>query len=326
MAPLDGVVTKTTKGARPTTRVKRKGGLWYDPTFQDQPFHPKDVPDYITYANRKKQIAVRIIFNKSATRWGTLKPSEKECWCNRARDSGAKCGCFDFYMRSQLKAFMDAGAFDTDTCNPCPGSIIVFTSHQMSINQKQGLAVIEDGCSPYTWEVYAGGGTVSPTTGSSTLYTAPAQNSNCYLNATIRVTNYSGKYSDLKIAINAVQGLAIWSNEFNGTYPNSKCTSGGTVWRGRRINCDGSYGPDIGICSACNCVPTGQCIQDPTCSDRVIQRTCCAYANNCWPWPGYHPVCGISQCCEAYGDVRTPALKTAGCCPEQMLSPLFYPN
>jgi hypothetical protein len=45
MAPLDGVVTRTTKGTRPTTRVKRLAGLWYDPTFQETPFDPLTIPD-----------------------------------------------------------------------------------------------------------------------------------------------------------------------------------------------------------------------------------------------------------------------------------------
>ncbi len=325
MAPLDGVVTRTTKGARPTTRVKRKGALWYDPTFQNAPFHPDDVPELTLWTKRHNQTAIRALFRKAANLWTTLTPTAKDCWCIRARAAGAKCGCFDFFMRSLLTTFISTGSFDSATLLCCLTPVINYTTQQMTLSQTQSLSVTPDPFAPYTWQIISGGGSLSKTTGTAVIYTAPSSNPNCGLNPTIKVTNICKKTNTLKIAINAVQGLAIWSNEFNGTYPNAAPGCAGTVWRGRRINCDGTYGPDIGICSACNCVPTGQCIQDPTCSSPIIQKTCCVYANNCWGWLHNHPTCGTCPCCEAYGDVRTPALIAAGCCPQQMFSPIFYP-
>jgi len=172
---------------------------------------------------------------------------------------------------------------------------------------------------PYSWAIISGGGSLSITKGDSTVYTAPATNPNCASNPTIQVTDYCGNTATLQIAVNAYDPeFAIWANEFNGTYPGS----GATVWRGRRVLCDGTYGTDVGLCSACD-PGMGVCVQCSDC-DPVCQQGCCVTANNCWPWPSEHPVCGVVQCCAAYGDVRDADMKSGGCCPQQMFSEYFY--
>jgi hypothetical protein len=267
----------------------------------------------------RRQTISRIRFAKAANRWTTLRPTTKECWCARARAAAAKCGCFDFFMRSQLNTFAATGSFDEETCPDCPTPVIIYSTTHMSINAKQGLAVVDDGSSPYKWEINAGGGQLSVTTGTSTLYTAPSSNPNCLLNVTIRVTNKCKKYADLKIAINAyvpTGDVAYFGGSvcLNATGPASGCA--GTPWGGQCPPGTSGCIPFLSISEygyncqdamlgggGCNrnyevikCVP-GDCLAE----------TCCQALSTGGSCHGIYPG-GVL-------DVRTQAMKDAGCCP-----------
>lgn len=57
--------------------------------------------------------------------------------------------------------------------------VINYTSLQMSVNETQPLTVTGGCGEPYTWGIVSGGGSLSNTTGASTIFTAPSTNANC---------------------------------------------------------------------------------------------------------------------------------------------------
>jgi hypothetical protein len=302
MAPLYGVVTRTTKGARPTTRVKRRGGLWYDPTFQTAPFHPEDVPNLTIWAKLHNQTAVRTLFRKAAALWTSLTAAQKDCWCTRARAAAAKCGCFDFFMRSQLTTFVGAGEFDTGTCCGGPAPLILYASATMGPSQKQTLSLADNTAGPFTWAITQGGGSLSSPDSPTPVYTSPASNPNCTNNATIQVTDRCGRKAYLSIATNIGQlgtdafrqtNIHCWQHEpapasfegigASGPY-NYACFD-------RYYDCSGAYrrtGAHAGMWTTI----------DPD------------------PAPNWCNLCMSGE--SSTIDMRTSAQKAAGCCPSAL--------
>jgi hypothetical protein len=83
---------------------------------------------------------------------------------------------------------------------------IGYTSRQMSViggtDSSQTLTA-SGGTGPYTWSIPGGSGTLSTSNGSSTVYTAPSSNANRANDPTVRVTDSSGQYADLPMAVNS---------------------------------------------------------------------------------------------------------------------------
>jgi hypothetical protein len=91
---------------------------------------------------------------------------------------------------------------ECSSCDNCAPPFIGFTSKQMSVNGTQNLTVSSEAGGPYTWAILNGGGSLSGTTGSSVIYTAPSLNQNCLNNPTIRVTDSCGHTATLGISVN----------------------------------------------------------------------------------------------------------------------------
>ncbi len=206
-----------------------------------------------------------------------------------------------------------AKAHQGRTCCSATGISIGYTSQQMSCSGTQALTALPatDADSCWIWSL-SGGGSLSATSGASVIYTAPATNANCANNATITLTNDKGATATLQIAVNCVSDpaeWAIWENAWDGTQAGWSCGAGAHVWQGKRLSCDGTLYGLVGNCSSCDCVPTGQCIQDPTCTSPSIQATCCDHTE----------ACADGVCAVRMKDVRSAAAKANGCCPAALL-------
>jgi hypothetical protein len=95
----------------------------------------------------------------------------------------------------------------------CSGSIY-YATNQMSINESQTLSVLNPTSgAAYSWSIISGEGSLSDSTGLSTIYTAPDSNYNCNKNPTIRLSCLHDTgcgtpteiiIQEIKIAVNAV--------------------------------------------------------------------------------------------------------------------------
>jgi hypothetical protein len=82
---------------------------------------------------------------------------------------------------------------------------IGYTTTQMDVDEEQTLT-IEDGEGTYVWEITAGSGTLSDTSGTPITYTAPSSNAECDENATITLSCGGEVIDTLQIAINEYTG------------------------------------------------------------------------------------------------------------------------
>jgi len=170
-------------------------------------------------------------------------------------------------------------------------SLSISGSNQMTAGSSQTLTASGGDGGPYTWIITSGGGTISGTSGSSVGYTAFSTNYNCYNNSVIGVIDSSGQKAYIQIAVNAY-------NENSVAYREMICITGGSCGWGEyyvEYNCAHQMYPIAGTCPA----------EDGNiyCSHTGIGQ----YTNY---WPGYVYGYGLT-----YGDVRTPEMKAAGCCP-----------
>lgn len=195
---------------------------------------------------------------------------------------------------------------------------ISYTTLQMSTSGTQVITV-SGGQSPFTWSVPAGGGSVSPTTGSSTTYTAPATNPECAYNPTIRVCDALGQCEEITLAIN---GYAEAIPAVGNSAVNSSGTCQVTIYR-IAYKCDGVVYTGCESSSCCSCDLSGyeDCAwTGPTCTG----YTCPAEDGGCWVNSGD---CVATCTCAARTwssnpgdyDLRSAEEITAGCCPYQLL-------
>jgi hypothetical protein len=192
-------------------------------------------------------------------------------------------------------------------------SYINFTSHTMGVSQTQALGVTGGGSTPdelFTWEL-SGGGSLSNTSGRSTVYTSPSSNANCANNGTIKLY-CNGMYQDsLTISVNQdstdynayrlISGISsycktyflggYWHCHYSTYYTSTYIRCDGTVRSTANLEvCDVDGGCDFWACSKL----------------QTSHETCCAtyYGGDC---EGYAS--------SLYADLRTEAQKAAGCCP-----------
>lgn len=194
------------------------------------------------------------------------------------------------YTRSG--ASCHATTFKKDLCGGCGSAElgwagIHYTTQHMNTGESQTLTVInpETGTT-YAWECLYG--TVHPNTGLSTTYTAPADNANCLKNDTISL-KASGNLCDyIQVAVSA-PGI---SGEATDVDDGVCATSGGVddcYHTHKYYNC---YG--------------------------VLVRTDTGWGGE---YPGF--TCAGkpagTQCWDSVTDIRSAAMKLAGCCPERWL-------
>ncbi|KKK70438.1 hypothetical protein LCGC14_2923990, partial [marine sediment metagenome] len=220
----------------------------------------------------------------------------------------------------------------TVVIDPCPVlANISYITLQMQVDEEQTLSVnvTTPGCGTpdYTWAITSGGGSLSTTSGSSTVYTAPSTNAECANNPTITLScDQGGVIDTLDIAVNAVAGIEP------AYYTIESYTSGYRLPQGGACNCstiDGDY--TCGRASERGC--SGELSQwlpsdslnawdriDPAnvlvfkCNSDTV-ATCDAASS--------HAACLDEGRIFVWGslikDVRTGIIKTAGCCPAALL-------
>jgi hypothetical protein len=183
----------------------------------------------------------------------------------------------------------------------CDGETISATSPTMACNTSQTLSVTDAVVGKtYTWEVTSGGGSVSPSTGTSTTYTAPATNANCTNNATIALKVGSSTCDSETIGINCV------SVNTYSAYEVSTCqyVETGGLWRWtRRVYaywCDGS------VNSSCNPLWAGFWHTEAECLAPAVGNVCCP----CWIGETGTHDCRGADCADTLKD---------GCCPSALI-------
>lgn len=197
-----------------------------------------------------------------------------------------------------------------DSCCSCAGGI-GYTTQQMQVNGTQSLTVtgaVADCVARnlYTWSVKSGGGSVSPMTGVSTVYTAPATNADCSSNPTIALSCKGVEIATLKLAVNAyVKGGGDPVCEeatylcHHDQYSNILCAT--KYWCRGMFTCSGVPHPKNPYCGA------------------VYGSTYCpdlssSGANAIKDWD-----CTACSPAEGHADVRTATMITRGCCPSTLL-------
>lgn len=179
-------------------------------------------------------------------------------------------------------------------------SIGISGTTQMSVGDTKTLTVLNSVVGKtYTWVISSGGGSVSPSTGTSTTYTAPASNANCLQNPTIQ----------LKVGANVCDTTSFAVNN-----PTETGAAAYYQW----YRCDSAVAcspPQPGRCMSClfnnNVICTGVATETTNscmgsnceylCSNPLLAKYCTD-----------HPA-------RAVVDRRTPTMKTNGCCPYQLL-------
>ena len=205
------------------------------------------------------------------------------------------------------------------SCGDCPRPLINYTTQQMSYGGTQELNAV-GGAGSYTWSIVSGGGSLSSSSGPSTVYTAPADNENCANNPTILLTDACQKTASARFAISGPQyttayRVSTWIDE-----PVCTPLSSGWFLVIQAYDCDGSRHSvgDFG-CFLCSDFPGSNCFY-PTCASEAGAIAAC---QSCPP----HLVCGdfwihCPEICTdgLTWDVRNDYYKFYGCCPAAFLT------
>ena len=192
-------------------------------------------------------------------------------------------------------------------CDSEPAAVSIgYTTLAMTCSASQTLTAW-GGCAPYVWSK-TGGGTLVPSEDTlSALYTAPATNPYCAYNPTINLTDCCGGSGQLKLAVNQYTALdpAIKFCEGTVTYCDTSRPNPCTFW-GPEMN---QFAEDFyWALYLCN----GALLSD----DNYHAEGCCDQG-----WGECDSSCKFYQCPPyinygyGYGDLRTPDMIAAGCCP-----------
>jgi len=166
--------------------------------------------------------------------------------------------------------------------------------NQMSIGETQ-IFTVEDGNDSCLWGVANGGGSFSGSTGSSVEFTAPISNYYCNNNPTVCVADSEGQVYCTRITINAHTGrdnIAYKVDTPNDFLCNPEYSEYGMYWyQEDKYNCLGEMLSSVYHSSWC---------YGPRATGNHV----------CWGSTIY--TCDVIQ---GTHDVRTEAMKAAGCCP-----------
>lgn len=224
---------------------------------------------------------------------------------------------------------------------------IGYTTQQMSLSSEQTLSVTNPATgTTYYWAV-SGGGSLSAATGLSVIYDSAATNSECTNNGTITLTDCV-TCDTLEIAVNA--DANNYTAYFISTTSGATCTWE-VIKTGYRCNGDLSSVEDPpATCFGCDCPTFATCQHlDGRCACNMISNGSCGCDCPQWPhgcdcqWGNWLPNASgdfctelsvVSRCvaaaacgtkngfavaCSGISDVRTAAMRTAGCCPSALL-------
>lgn len=235
------------------------------------------------------------------------------CWDEAARAAGAKLGIhaigpngYDYVSYVDLQNCCPDKAICPKVCGGCAAVSMAHSTHQMSINETQTLTA-SGGGGKYTWS-FSGGGTLSKTKGPTTVYTAPASNTNCLLNPTITLKDCCGKSTHIDIAVSAVAGGIAYKTLYD-TYGDG-CVH---AINQAALGCKGELDSTIG-CDSCDygtaCENCCQFVAGIGCPQQGFCCTQAALIARC---------SGCATCAIGTYDLRTEEQKTLGCCPAALL-------
>ena len=181
----------------------------------------------------------------------------------------------------------------------CAGSEdISLTSTQMTVSTSQVLtATNTDPGKSYSWVIVSGVGSLSPATGTTTTYTAPASNPNCQ-NPVIQLKVGPSICKQVTIAINQWTGLDSAVRDCQNLPHPSSCPDGYNSCS-RWYLCNGTYS-NTGYTTYCNCL-------GGLWADSSVPNDLSTFSCSVWGVP------------TGFSDVRTPEMLAAGCCPSQLL-------
>jgi len=195
---------------------------------------------------------------------------------------------------------------------------IKFLTRTMTFNQQQAL--IAEGVPPFSWSLISGGGSLSSSSGSSVIYTAPSSNPDCVNNPTIRLSDACGGYVDLSLGVtNPNLGSSAAYQEFYNiwidTTPDCFGPYGYVHCRNKkyatykRVTCTGVIGCYDENREQPSCDSGVGCQEDWQCEGVFVPD--CSGACDLYDVP-----CGIiGGHCSGIEDIRSPSLKSQGCCP-----------
>jgi len=214
------------------------------------------------------------------------------CWDEGCRSKGSKVGPKAVLANGTdvvAGNFMDMSNCCNDKINP----VISGYSQQMSCSGTQTLTASGGNGPPYRWSVIAGSGTVSPSTSTTTTYTAPSTNPNCANNPTIQLKDKCGRTKTVQFAVNC---YALGVRAYRRNY----CEGSGSncwLWQ-ENLDC---AGVSLGLQFAEGCTV----YHAYPCSDGACQYW---FQNECTP-----------SCSLGYEDLRSAAQIAGGCCPAALL-------
>ncbi len=199
--------------------------------------------------------------------------------------------------------------FASSAWGACSGERIGYETQQMLVGASQALTVV--GARPdavYRWRVASGGGTLSSTTGTSVVYTAPSSNPNCENNPAISLSSDGAVCNTLQIAVSAprIDGGAFFEAR---TFSKTACTH--SIYK-RHTTVMVLLHRNGRRATAATAIRDGR--RPATATGlffvRLIMSTPAAPQT-----PPAVPWNGVTIACGGFTDIRTAAQKAKGCCP-----------
>lgn len=181
------------------------------------------------------------------------------------------------------------------TSADCGSATISAPSNQVYTGTSITLSVLNpEPYVTYKWSISSGGGTINENTG---VYTAPATNPDCANNATIQLKS-GANVCDSKVLY--ITNVSVPAERAYILYDSINCFGNCRQhWVSKR--CDGTTGDSAPVTSGNeDCSPATPCGSG---GGEVPPASCSSY---CAPVP-------------RTVDVRTPAMKAAGCCPAALM-------
>jgi hypothetical protein len=240
-----------------------------------------------------------------------------------------------FFQLSGLDCYSEVGITLKDRCGteyivrgtPCcedaTALSIGYYTLLMSCGGQQQTFTPNGGCSPYTWAVTSGGGTITQ----DGVYTTPDTNPNCTDNPTITLTDCCGNSASIGLAVNcygSARALGIVQfDECSGCWCDPSGCNNGAYGCFDFIN--SIYDCTGALLSVCETRPCANCTPPPG----YIHHTCVDCSpTGCPPSSCYTGQCGCiktTNCpCGVLVDGRSDAMKAAGCCPLNPFTGLPY--
>jgi len=192
----------------------------------------------------------------------------------------------------------------------------------MNFNALQVLSA-SGGCPPYNWSL-SGGGMLTPN-GDSATYVAPSSNENCANNAMITLMDSCRNMADIQIAVTANLGIALRQCRFVLCYINPETQIEYGLIECEWWNCGGTSAGQSCYTAAGSQGPCPWCWTGPCDCGRLIgdDGYVCVKGSKSFQCGMCNPT---PYQCDVVADVRTPAMKTQGCCPINPLTGLPFDN